>query len=316
MKKTTYLLGMFIAFQSIMFAQYTAVPDANFEQALINFGYDSEGVLDGQILTSDAVAATGALNFPGQGISDLTGIEAFVNIDQLNMNYNTLNVAVDLSSNTLLSIVRFEGNSSLPGLNVNGLSSMTELNILATAIMTIDLSTNTALETINATNSQLTSLDLSSNSVIVSVNARNCNLTSLDMRNGNNANVTSFNSDFNSNLTCIFVDDSTEPNLANWFVDAGSTFVETEPECATLSREANVINQFSVYPNPATTIININSTVDKGQIEVFNLTGKRVLFKPLTLGDNSLNVSSLVSGVYLARISANGNIETKKLIIN
>lgn len=83
----------------------------------------------------------------------------------------------------------------------------------------------------------------------------------------------------------------------------------------TLGREANVISQFNVYPNPATTVVTINSSVAKGQIEIFNITGKRVLFKNLTLGSNSLNVSSLVSGVYLARISANGKIETKKLII-
>lgn len=316
MKKTTYLLGMLLAFQTLIFAQYTAIPDGNFEQALITFGYDSEGTLDGQILTADAVAASGALNFPGQGIADLTGIEAFVNIDQINMNYNAINVAVDLSSNTLLTVVKFEGNSSMPSLNVTGLSSMVELNILGTAVSSINLSSNTGLETLIGRDSDLITLDLSGNTNILAVDVRNCALTSLDMRNGNNANVTSFNSDFNSNLTCVFVDDSSEPNLATWFLDAGSTFVETEPECATLSRETNTISQFNVYPNPATTQINITSSVSNGQLEIFNITGKRVLSKNLNLGDNSLNVSSLVSGVYLARISADGKLETKKLIIN
>lgn len=316
MKKTTYLLAIFIAFQTIAFAQYTLIPDSNFEQALITFGYDSEGTLDGQILTADATAATGLLGLAGQGISDLTGIEAFVNIDGLNVNYNTLNVPVDLSFNTLLISARFEGCATLPSLNVSGLTSLFQLDIFGTAISTIDLSTNTGLTELIARNSQLTDLDLSNNPNIVVVNARNCNLMSLDMRNGNNANVTSFNSDFNSNLTCIFVDDSSEPNLATWTVDGGSTFVETDPECATLSREVQTISQFNVYPNPATSQVTIESTVSNGQIEIFNITGKRVLSKTISLGENSLNVSSLVSGVYLARISSNGNIETKKLIIN
>lgn len=317
MKKTTYLLGMLLAFQTIMFAQYTAIPDANFEQALITFGYDSEGgAPDGQILTADAVAATGTISFAGQGISDLTGIEAFVNIDGLNVSYNTINVPVDLSNNTALTVVNFEENTALASLDVSNLTLLQSLNIYGTQISMIDVSSSTLLQSINARNASLISLDLSSNSAIVSVDVKNNALTSLDMRNGNNANVTLFNGDSNPNLTCIFVDDSSEPNLATWFIDAGSTFVETEPECATLSREANSISQFNVYPNPATTQVNIASAVSNGQIEIFNITGKRVLSKNLTLGDNNLNVSSLVSGVYLARISANGKIETKKLIIN
>ncbi|WP_250433262.1 T9SS type A sorting domain-containing protein [Hanstruepera flava] len=317
MKKTTYLLGMLLVFQSFVYAQYTAVPDAVFEQALINFGYDSEGILDGQILTADAAAATGTLGFANQGITDITGIEAFTGIDELNMNYNPINVAVDLSSNTQLTHIKFEGCSTLPGLNVTGLTSLQIINIFGTAITTLDVSSNSGLTQIQARNAGLTSLDLSSNTLINFVDVRNNALTSVDVRNGNlPTSITYFNADLNPNLTCIFVEDSANGGLASWIVDAGSTFVETEGECATLSRESHSISQFNVYPNPATTQITVASTVSKGQIEIFNITGKRVLFKDLSLGNNSLNVSSLVSGVYLARINANGKTETKKLIIN
>ncbi len=34
------------------FGQYTQLPDPNFEQALIDLGIDSEGILDGQFLTA------------------------------------------------------------------------------------------------------------------------------------------------------------------------------------------------------------------------------------------------------------------------
>ncbi len=40
------------------FGQYTQVPDPNFEQALIDLGIDSEGILDGQFLTADAETIT------------------------------------------------------------------------------------------------------------------------------------------------------------------------------------------------------------------------------------------------------------------
>ena len=316
MKKTTYLIAIFIAFQTLTFGQYTTIPDTNFEQALINFGYDSEGTLDGQILTSDANAATGSLSFAAQNISDLTGIEAFINIDALNMSYNPINVGVDLTSNTLLTSINFEECNSLPSLNIANLVLVQVLNVFGTAMTSIDLSTNTALTDFTARNGSLTSLDLSSNTSIVTVNVRNCALTSLDMRNGNNANVTSFNSDFNSSLTCIFVDDSTEPNLGTWSIDAGSTFVENEAECATLSQVTVKPIVFDLYPNPAIDRITITSKSPNASIEIYNITGKQVLSRNLGLGENIVSVSQLKSGVYMARLISDANVETKKLIIN
>ncbi len=317
MKKTTYLIAIFIAFQNLSFGQFTAIPDTNFEQALITFGYDSNGTPDGQILTSEANAATGALSFVGQGIMDLTGIEAFINIDGLNMSYNPINVAVDLSANTLLTYVNFEECNDLPGLTLTNLTSLLNINIYGTAVSTLDVSTNTALTDFNARNGSLTSLDLSANSSIVSVNVRSClPLASLDMRNGNNANVTSFDSTFDTNLLCIFVDDSSEPNLATWAIDGGSNFVESEAECSTLSVASHHEIVFDLYPNPATDVINITSKSQNGSIEIYNITGKQVLSKNLGLGKNTVNVTQLKSGVYLARLVSDSNVETKKLIIN
>ncbi len=69
--------------------QYTLVPDVNFEQFLIDTGIDSEGILDGQFLTADALGIIG-LNFSDRGISDMTGIEAFLDLQTLNANFNNL----------------------------------------------------------------------------------------------------------------------------------------------------------------------------------------------------------------------------------
>ena len=52
------------------------VPDDNFEQALIDLGIDSNGVLDDYILLGEALSVQ-SLNVALLGISDLTGIEAF-----------------------------------------------------------------------------------------------------------------------------------------------------------------------------------------------------------------------------------------------
>ena len=47
-----YLLLSFISIMQMSFAQTTAIPDPNFELALISQAYDS-GPLDGQVLTSN-----------------------------------------------------------------------------------------------------------------------------------------------------------------------------------------------------------------------------------------------------------------------
>ena len=55
-------------------AQQTYVPDNNFEQALINLGYDT--VLDDYVTTANINTVT-ALDVNGDNISNLTGIEDF-----------------------------------------------------------------------------------------------------------------------------------------------------------------------------------------------------------------------------------------------
>jgi len=65
----------------------TYVPDDNFEQALINLGYDT--VLDDSVLTSNINTIT-TLDVSFQNIADLTGIEDFTALTTLWCYYNQL----------------------------------------------------------------------------------------------------------------------------------------------------------------------------------------------------------------------------------
>lgn len=100
-------LGIFMS-PNTAFGQYTAIPDANFEQKLIDLGVDSEGTLDGQILTTDATAQNGTLNVSSSSIADLTGIEAFINLTQLNCSVNQL-TSLDVRNGKNTNFVYFEG---------------------------------------------------------------------------------------------------------------------------------------------------------------------------------------------------------------
>ena len=101
------------------FSQYTSIPDVNFEQALINSGYDF--LIDGFVETS-AIDTVTELMINNNNISDLTGVESFIalqslfcydnNLTTLNLVNNTQLFEVTCSNNNLTSIDLRNGNNS------------------------------------------------------------------------------------------------------------------------------------------------------------------------------------------------------------
>ena len=79
---------LFSLFTNFATAQTTAIPDTNFEQALITLGIDS-GLIDGTVLTANISGVT-SLNVSNKNISNLTGIEAFSSLQTLNCNNNLI----------------------------------------------------------------------------------------------------------------------------------------------------------------------------------------------------------------------------------
>ncbi len=95
------LLLLFL-FPFTAFGQYTSIPDANFEQALLNYGYDF--VIDGFVETS-AIDTVTDLYIPNKNIQDLTGIEDFINLKQLFCNDNNLSLLNLISNTELFEVV-------------------------------------------------------------------------------------------------------------------------------------------------------------------------------------------------------------------
>ena len=136
----------------------TYVPDDNFEQALIDYGYDT--TLDDYVTTAN-INTVNDLNIRDLGIFDLTGIEDFAALEILNCGLNFLG-ELDLSNNT-------------------------NLNYLI---------------------------------------ADNAALTALNIKNGNNTNVSTFNTLGNIDLFCIEVDDAVY-STTNWTnVESTTSFSE------------------------------------------------------------------------------------------
>ena len=86
-----------------------SIPNDAFLNALIELGVDTNG--DGEISPSEAEAVTTLNVSRDTSITDMTGIEAFVNLRILNCSCNPLS-SLDISNNVELLILRISYGAS------------------------------------------------------------------------------------------------------------------------------------------------------------------------------------------------------------
>ena len=144
MNKILYCFALFISIVNIN-CQTVTIPDPAFKMALINHIPVIDTNADGEIQYSEAEAVTGVIDVSGTSgspgsISDITGIEAFISMDEFRCSYNQI-TTIDLSDNSLLRHLVC---------NENPVSSA-------------NLSNNSILRTLSFSSHSLSSLDVSQN---------------------------------------------------------------------------------------------------------------------------------------------------------
>lgn len=222
---------------------YIKIPDRHFEAILIEQGIDSDGIINQQILKSDAEDVTLldlnlAANF-GE-ISDLTGIEGFVNlkllsaagqkIEHVNLSSNTLLDTLYLSANYISNIdISNNPNLLLIDIQSNELSSLTGLSA-ATHLKKLNLSFNN-LKEFNVDNESVEVLLISDN-LLTSFNTNNAiNLKSIFLKSNkipsldlstntllktlvlSDNEIEEINFDQNNNLTHLYISSNLLANL-------------------------------------------------------------------------------------------------------
>jgi hypothetical protein len=307
MKKLFLLL--LLGFTLVGFSQTTEIPDPNFEQALIDEGYDTAPI-NGSVPTAN-ISGVNSLFVGDYDISSLIGIEDFTALTYLSCRSNQL-TSLDVSNNTAL-ITLYCYSNQLTSLDVSNNTALNYLSCSNNQLTSLDVSNNTALNYLNCRSNQLTSLDVSNNSALIELRCYNNQLTSLDVRNGNNTNFTDYNSTNNPDLTCIFVDDAAYSNT-NWTnIDPASTFVNNEAECA-LSIGDNAFElDVTIYPNPTDNYLFIEGNKNPISISIYNLLGAEVISKSNT---DKIDVSELSNGVYIIKISDGIGQTDRKFIKN
>ena len=201
----------------------TYIPDAGFRAALTQqFGIPFDSNYRTETINFLSVDS---LDVSALGISDLTGIENLVNLEEFWCNDNQL-TSIDISNNTLLEEFGC-GNNQLTSLDVTNNTALTVLECSDNQLTSIDLSQNTNLIYFICEDNNITSLDLTNNTALIWLDVINNNLTSLDVRNGNNNNMTYFNTLGNPSLLTINVDNITW-STTNWLqsvnIDTWTTF--------------------------------------------------------------------------------------------
>lgn len=150
-----------IANEGSVMVERVSIPDAAFEQALIDLNFDN--VLDGEVDKS-RIDFISDLIIDDKGISNLTGIAEFDALVNLNIRNNEIEM-LDVTNNSNLLFVWAEDNM-LETVNVTGLTSLEKLGLDRNNLEAIDLSTNTGLQLLTLSENQLSGIDISNNNAL------------------------------------------------------------------------------------------------------------------------------------------------------
>ena len=311
MKKLILTLIIFVSF--IAKAQVTLIPDQNFENYLVHWGYDSDGLINGQILTSDALTVT-ELDFINKSPSniswvDLDGFNDFTNLEILKVGNDATNISFSNLSN-LKKI--YLNNPVLSSFDATPLSSLEELEL-----------DNTSLD---VPAREIRELDFSNSPNLNYLFVRELkDLERISLRNNQASSVSIILYGGSDQNICIEVDnplDATNnlPPYNNWSItwDGVHDYIYFYfSDVCTLSIEKFVNDNFKIYPNPAKEYVAIEQKETNGvtlqSVQILDSSGKWI--KSVKDNFNQIDVSNLSKGMYLFVIQTDKGNKTEKIVI-
>jgi len=305
-------LPLFLFIINISQAQTTAIPDQNFEQALIDLNIDSDGVVNGQVTTADIENIVeldlsnlyDSLMYFGGTITDFTGIEDFTALEILNISnvdiYLSDNQADIFNSNSNLKVFRADDSCAdcgpstfIPYLDFSNLGNLEYISLVTSGqIYSINL------DNPNSSYENLT-IDLSHEywdpptTYTVCINVSDAQAASSDQYPYNTWDVIAPAPDTNGYVWRDY---------------------EFSSSCNLSTADFDQQTKIEVYPNPVKDKLwfdNPNQIhIDKA--EVYDMTGKRV--KSFSSSDEAINLESLEQGVYFVKVKSKNSTKTFKVM--
>ncbi|PHS67678.1 MAG: hypothetical protein COB12_02800 [Flavobacterium sp.] len=235
---------------TLSYSQLTYVPDDNFEQALIDLGYDTPP-LDDFVPTANIENVTD-LDVGSYGISDLTGIEGFTALTELWCDNNEL-TQIDLTQN--INLTYFVGSQNqLTTVNINNNIQLQSFICVGNQLNQLDTSQNSILESIIILNNQISSLDLTQNPLLVTLSAPDNLISNIDL--SQNVLLEFFNLKGNQ---LIVIDFSLNPELILIFCENNQ--LESADIRNGNNENINIEGWFRMTNNPNLTCIFVDDIV-------------------------------------------------------
>lgn len=301
-------------FSTVDCSLVTAIPDPAFEAKLIDLGIDNDGT-NGTVLNS-SISSLLTLNVSNSAIKDLTGIEGFTNlknldcsanlISNLNLSQNKLLATLDCNNNKLLSLNLQNGDKTnfSSGSNFSNNTDLTCIQVEdadytatnwtsikdATATYNIDCNVYTSIPDPNFED-KLIALNIDKdgkNGKVLSANI--VKVTSLDLSNSNISNVTGI-----EGFTSLTYLDLSTNNLSAINVNQNTLLTK-------LDLNYNQITNLDVSTNKEL----FNLSFAANQISTIDLSQNKKLHY-LTANYNLLNVLDLTANNELEIISCGSN---------
>jgi Leucine-rich repeat (LRR) protein len=311
--------------------EMTYVPDNVFEENLISLGYDI-GTPDDSVATAVLQQIT-IINLSNSGIKDLTGIEAFTNLQTFICEGNYL-TSLDFSSNKKLKTLQCAYNQ-LTSLIINSNTNLEYLSCYKNKLSELDISSNLSLFLfhcgynnlskldlkahqnlleLSCTNNKLKYLDLSATDSLVFVDCSDNLLETLNLKNGHNDRLNSLYCT-NNQLTCIQVDDPNSiPYYFDWRKDEIASY---SSDCDIPPLKVNEIsNIIDIYPNPAQSKVFVDTGNKQVKLKIFNSAGS-IIFSKNTFVSSWIEIEKYDPGVYIFRITGenSGPVINKKVVV-
>ncbi len=247
-----------------------------------NFDLNNDG-----FLSANEIDNVVSIDIENSGISDLSGIEYFTNLSELNCFDNRLKT-LDLSNNNLLTYLECSINE-LKSLDLSNATQLHYLRCDANQLTNLDVSDATSLSELRCSGNELTSLDLCKNTELSVLYCGNNELTNLDL---SNSNFLTYLDCCRNNLINLDVSNATKlTNLICYENQLTSLDLSANISLSELNCDNNKLTSLNLSKN--TSLIDLNC--DTNQLTSLDLS-KNTSLNGLNCDNNqltSLDVSNL-----------------------
>ena len=228
------------------------IPDSEFLFELIGDKIDTNGDSIISYREAEEVTFLNLSNYFGPDITDLTGIEAFINLEILVCRCNKV-ADLDLSKNTVLQEV-YAYDNDLKNIDVSGCKDLTLLHVGCDGLChknrltKLDISNNQKLRILDCRNNLLTKIDVSNNHYLESLYCPLNQITELDLSNNIHLNQLEA---WSNQLTSLDVSNCESLTVLDFSVNQITEIaLENNPSLVELDASRNFISSLNLSNNP------------------------------------------------------------------